>query len=263
MMTSDPKRLLDSSANDREVRLLASALDEPPPDGLLDRALAAAGAAGPVGVSGSGAAAGAAKGAALSTGGGMLGAIGVGALAGLLAVSVADYTTGFLGKPAPARTAPAAQTAAPKEMPALLPRAPASAGVHLELPEEGRRAEAGLDRALPLVKGSPPAPSGPRLPLSSPSNLAGEIALLDEARSALRRGEPARALLALERHAREFPGAQLADEAAVLRVEALEKRGDRAAAAVEARRFLSARPDSPHAERITDAAETDGGKTNR
>ncbi|WP_437946607.1 hypothetical protein WME98_37855 [Sorangium sp. So ce296] len=78
--------------------------------------------------------------------------------------------------------------------------------------------------------------------------------MLDTARRALRRGDPAAALALPDRHAREFAGAQLADEAAAIRVEALASKGDRAGARAAARRFLEAHPGSPHADRVESAA---------
>ncbi|WP_437278619.1 sigma factor [Sorangium sp. So ce375] len=87
----------------------------------------------------------------------------------------------------------------------------------------------------------------------SAPTLASELALLDTARRALRRGEAA-ALALLARHAREFPSAQLSDEAAAIRVEALASMGDRAGAHAAARRFLEAHPGSPHADRVESAA---------
>ena len=57
-------------------------------------------------------------------------------------------------------------------------------------------------------------------PPAASSSLAAELALLDEARAALRAGDPARALSLLDRYGREIPRGQLTREAAMLRAEA-------------------------------------------
>jgi outer membrane protein assembly factor BamD (BamD/ComL family) len=77
-----------------------------------------------------------------------------------------------------------------------------------------------------------------------------ELALLDGARSAVRAGQSARALTVLDDFAARFPRAALAPEAALLRVEALARAGDRAGAERAARTLLAADPTSPYAERV-------------
>ncbi|HEY8923174.1 MAG TPA: tetratricopeptide repeat protein [Polyangia bacterium] len=80
---------------------------------------------------------------------------------------------------------------------------------------------------------APPAPLGPR-----PTALAEESALVMSALTALRRqDDPDRALAILDRHDLRFPRGDLADEAAVARVEALMKlkRSHDALALLEAR----------------------------
>jgi hypothetical protein len=82
------------------------------------------------------------------------------------------------------------------------------------------------------------------------SSLAEQVALMDEARRALARGDAASALSISDRYEQKFPGGSLVQEATLLRIEALAQQGDRAAAAAVARRFLAAHPDSPHSKRI-------------
>ncbi|WP_437727093.1 hypothetical protein [Sorangium sp. So ce861] len=222
--------------------------------------------------SGGAAAGGAAAGAALkvagaASGGGILSALGVGALAGVLTLGVVQWT----GVTAPARRSQEAPTA-----PAAPVHPPAKAPEALGLPTSGAAeaepqhvAEARADEGPPLsppaapgpavpgpaaVAKAAPAASSPPAPDRSPSTLASELALLDTARRALRSGDPAAALALLDRHAREFADAQLADEAAAIRVEALASKGDRAGAQAAARRFLEAHPGSPHADRVESAA---------
>lgn len=96
-----------------------------------------------------------------------------------------------------------------------------------------------------------PIPSAPTLPTSTPQTLAEEVAALDQVRSALRGGDGADALDKLAGYDRKFPTKQLAQEATVLRIEALEKTGDHAGAQRVARTFLRANPKSSVASRIT------------
>jgi outer membrane protein assembly factor BamD (BamD/ComL family) len=74
--------------------------------------------------------------------------------------------------------------------------------------------------------------------------------MLDQARSAMATGDPARALSTLDEYARGFPHGALAPEASVLRVEALVAAGDRPAAMRAAQSLLKANPTSPYAQRI-------------
>jgi hypothetical protein len=185
---NDPDRLLHR-AGSPEARLLAAGLDEPPPSDLLERTVAAAGSAG--------AAAGAAASAPVAAAkGGLLGAVAVGALAGALTVGAFELAT---MPRAPAPAPPAALTTATAPLP------PVSATPPTEPAPPAAQA----------VATAAPAPGSPR-----PSTLAAELALLDEARGALRGGEPARAIEALDRFARQIPRAQMAREASVLRAEA-------------------------------------------
>ena len=64
------------------------------------------------------------------------------------------------------------------------------------------------------------------------------------------RGSVPAALGALDDYQRSFPHGVLGQEAAVLRIEALVKGGNTAAAKALADRFLAANPQSPHAPRI-------------
>ena len=77
--------------------------------------------------------------------------------------------------------------------------------------------------------------------------MAAELALLGRVRSSLAAGHRSEALKELDAYDRAFPTSTLAEEAAVLRVDALTAEGHQAAAAAVARRLLAADPTSAHA----------------
>lgn len=79
-----------------------------------------------------------------------------------------------------------------------------------------------------LAPEQPAARQRPRPPSAEPApDLAKELAMLEEARAALRAGTPADAIAALDRHRREIRSPQLEREALLLRAEALCAQGDR------------------------------------
>jgi hypothetical protein len=82
------------------------------------------------------------------------------------------------------------------------------------------------------------------------STLDAEVAALEDVRAALSRGDTLSALHQLDAFGHSFPRSVLAEEAVVLRIDALARHGDRVAAADLARRFLSAHPTSAHAPRV-------------
>jgi hypothetical protein len=205
---SDPDRLIAAS-DTPEARLLASALDEPPPADLMARTLAALDAAGAAAAVGAAGGAGGAV-AAKAAGGGVLGAAAIGAIAGVIAVAGYSLVT---RAPEPAPVAPAVVAAAAPASAAPAPAA--SAAPTPQIPAPTPRADP--ERGAP----APPAPaSSPVAPPSAtarPDTLAAEIELIDEARRALDGGDAARARALLDRYAREIPHGQLAREAASLR----------------------------------------------
>lgn len=100
-----------------------------------------------------------------------------------------------------------------------------------------------------------PEPAGerPGQPEASPAarrTLSDEMAAFGLAQRALEHGDPSGALAALARFDQEFPAATLAQEAEVLRIEALAARGERASAVTRGRAFLAAHPNAPAARRI-------------
>ena len=81
-------------------------------------------------------------------------------------------------------------------------------------------------------------------------DVAGEIALLNEAQRALASGQPDRALQLLDRHARNFPRGSLAEERAAARIIALCALGRVTAARAETAAFVKQSPESPLVERV-------------
>jgi hypothetical protein len=102
---------------------------------------------------------------------------------------------------------------------------------------------------------SAPAEVAPAAPLRR-SDLGAQIGALDRARAALRDGDAARCLSLLAEYDRAFPAGVMAQEAVVLRVEALLRLGDRDRARDVAARFLASHPTSPHAETLGRLVDT-------
>jgi outer membrane protein assembly factor BamD (BamD/ComL family) len=74
--------------------------------------------------------------------------------------------------------------------------------------------------------------------------------MLERARAAMTSGNPALALSLLDTYTDRFPHPAMLPEATVLRIEALTKAGDPAAARRAADAFLATYPASPYADRI-------------
>jgi outer membrane protein assembly factor BamD (BamD/ComL family) len=90
---------------------------------------------------------------------------------------------------------------------------------------------------------------------SSASALSAELSALDTARSALASGNPSSALSDLDQYAHQFPHGKLGLEAEVLRIDALAKSGQSAAAKKRAQAFMKRHPDSVLASRVRAYAE--------
>jgi hypothetical protein len=112
-----------------------------------------------------------------------------------------------------------------------------------------------ISTPTPTSTATPTAtPTATAIP-STPQKLAEETAALDTARRALGAGAVPRALGALDDYGRDFPNGLLSPEATVLRIEALARRGDDAAALAAARSFLASHPTSTHARRVRSLVE--------
>lgn len=169
--------------------------------------------------------------------------------------------------------------------PAAAVRAPAhsSQGRDAHAPSRAREPRAAAPRAerrasttdvAPITHESPPSSSGSNAaagvslartpaaappPSAPPASLRRELELLEQARAALRTGDPRQALDRLETHARERSSGALVAEATLLRIEALAALGERSAASDLARRFVNDNPHSALSDRarsFIDAVET-------
>jgi hypothetical protein len=123
-------------------------------------------------------------------------------------------------------------------------------------------ASSASEPALPKADAPKPRAVAPT-PAVQASKLRDEMDALDGARAALGSGDATRALEALGAHDRAYPHGALAEEGAILRVEALAQAGKTQAAMNEARQFLAQHPDSPHARRarsVLAAGAAPGGR---
>ena len=286
---SELKRLLDDPSCDFDRVLLESALDDGPPPRSLERTLAALGVAGAVAAIGAEAVGAAAVGGAAEAAVGAAGAstiaktglgltlakwLGVVAVSG--AVSYAVYTeTGSttqatprdVSSPSvvtPPATDPAsAQSPSGETQPADGSRAASAEGPSQGALQAAASASAGAapggstsraDRA-PGAVGAAGTPSRGDAPLASAraGTLSDEVAAIDAASRALASGDVDAALAKLAAYRARFPAGQLAAEAAALRVQALAKKGDKAAADREAAAFKASYPGDPQETRVDEA----------
>ena len=266
---SDPERLVESSESEVERLLLRAGRDGAPREARRRTLLAATGA-----VTGSTLTAGNATGAA-AAGKAALGAkvaslvslkwaavIGLaslGAVAGTIAVGTArdglsarsaapsadaekaeaPRAARAFAAPSPLRTS-AAPPSSPSVSSPSMPSAPPAPSTSVPV----------LVHRVPPAEGAPSTVPGGAARASVGASAAVELTMLDEARSAIARGDPARALSTLDEYAGWFPHGALAPEASVLRIEALVAAGDRPAAMRAAQSFLQANPTSPYVQRI-------------
>jgi hypothetical protein len=148
------------------------------------------------------------------------------------------------------------------------PQGAASAAPHAEQVPEPRRLPE-LEESLrgvetPMAHVAPPLAAVPARGLTHKATPAGTPAdglrdqanALDAARETLARGEAYGALSRLDAFDRRFAGGPLHEEAQLLRIEALARQGDRAAAGSLARRFLKAHPTSVHVDRVAAILES-------
>jgi Tetratricopeptide repeat len=95
-------------------------------------------------------------------------------------------------------------------------------------------------------RAAPPVAARSAAPSASADSLAEEIKLLRAAETALRGGDPARALVLLDQHAQRFPRGALSQERTVTQIQALCASGRGAQARAMFQRLRAAAPNSPH-----------------
>jgi hypothetical protein len=110
--------------------------------------------------------------------------------------------------------------------------------------------------ASTIPEGSASGAPKPVAPVTPPErgDLREEIRLIDAARAAVAARSSTQALSLLRRYSVSYPGGTFGQEAAVLRMEALEQSGQRDKARALARDFLSRHAGSPLAERVARVA---------
>jgi hypothetical protein len=94
-----------------------------------------------------------------------------------------------------------------------------------------------------------------RAPAGDGSDVREQIRIIDEARAAMDHHNASGALIAVERYMGRYPDGIFGQEARILRILALDERGDHARAAVLARAFLATYPTSAHVARIEHIAQ--------
>lgn len=144
--------------------------------------------------------------------------------------------------------------------------APAPAPAREDAPaEKSAEPEPAAEEVKPVADSPAAAPraiaqaGGKSRKQASARPIADEVVVIERARAALARGDAPAADQALAEHARDFPDGVLRDEARVLRIDALARRGDRAGAARAARAWLASHPNSPYAPRVRAHVSDEGG----
>jgi hypothetical protein len=87
-------------------------------------------------------------------------------------------------------------------------------------------------------------------PANDTSDVRDQIRMIDEARSAMNQHNTSAALVSVDRYAAKYPEGIFQQEARILRILALDDRGDHARATALARSFLASYPTSAHVARI-------------
>jgi outer membrane protein assembly factor BamD (BamD/ComL family) len=87
------------------------------------------------------------------------------------------------------------------------------------------------------------------------SDVRDQIRMIDEARAAMDHHDPSTALLSVDRYAAKYPEGMFRQEARILRILALDDRGDHGRATTLARAFVTSYPTSAHVARIERIAD--------
>ena len=175
----------------------------------------------------------------------------------VVAASVTSPPAMTASLPQPAIVAPPSmslQPATDEALPAVpAPRPPAAIRARIQPVQPDPRDPVTGGPAVDIQPGASGSAAHPR----AASTLYAELAALAGVRAALDRGDSHGALQSLDVYDSAFPGSVLAEEAAVLRIDALAQGGNGVAAAALGRRFLASNPSSahaPHVRRLIDDA---------
>lgn len=238
-----PRRLLSDKPTSLERSLLEAAVKERPSDLQRMRVREAIWEAAPASARG-----GAAAGTSLGTKIAVLGAIGA-AIVGLAVLQrarLANHELADASLPVPSIVHTAEGNVAPA-VHAIAPT-PAAAEAPSRPNVEARPAPAKSRAASENVRAA-------RSTGAEVSDVRDQIRMIDEARAAMDRHDPSTALVSIDRYASKYPEGMFRQEARILRILALDDRGDHARATALARSFLASYPTSAHVARIERIAE--------
>ncbi len=220
----------------------------------------ASGASGATGAATGGATLGTTGGAAVASGG-LLKAILIGAVSGIVAVSGYSALAPSDPSPRPAVASNAASEAPPNSGAAPISEAAKPAVSALQSAAPSAAPVAPVTSAHSVSNGAPePTPTAvstvdvqaplPGSPEERESRLREESEMLQQARAALRGGDTGGAMRLLEQSRQKFQGGMLGQEREALTIETLAKSGAKEAASSRAAAFIKAHPQSPHAARL-------------
>jgi hypothetical protein len=249
---NEPRRLIHESSNDLERALLESAdVDAAdPPQHMRSKILAALAIGPAVGAIGATSATAAAAGS-VNTAAAWLTVkwIAVGLVAGGVGVAVIHHAVPVRDEPEARAAAPAVSSWSVAARPVPNERAVEAPAAVAETPQPVAEApiRANIERPAPAA---PEPAQNDQQNVALPATLAGEIAELDRARSALKRADAAGARRALQDYERRYSAPSLVPEAEFLWIRTLLAEGQRAAARERALRVLARDGASPYAKRI-------------
>jgi hypothetical protein len=185
------------------------------------------------------------------------GAAGAGAAVKLASLSSLWFGAAVMGSVLGIGVYGVAKTEAKAPIVAMAESAPSAiAPAAAPVPATPERTSEPMEPAAPSAE-APSEPAPAPHPTPAPSSLkrstAEQLSLVDAARVALAKNDTAQALGTLDDLDRRFPRGEFAEEAAVLRIEALVGSGNadqRERAQALAARFLTAHPKSAYAKRV-------------
>ena len=242
---SEIERLIDSGADDFELRILSAGRHDRPTAASRRRILTGLGVGGALGAT---------LLASTMNAGGWFGNLSRALLlrsamaATVGAAAVIGYVQFTPGSPAPAQPA---VVAAPRAAVAPKPAAPAVAVAPALAPAPVREEPAAEPVSARSAAVSNNVQRSAR-PVDAPQKpgLSDELGSLDRARQALVAGDASRSLRLLDDYHRRFPKPKLGTEAAVLRIEALTASGQRARASELGTKFLARHGKGPYGARV-------------